>query len=163
MIQQVVAFASQPILDVGVITSDVVDSLSGMPLPDVTAAVNPCRYTPELSWVEPSYRQAGKHLHAAEAADIAVLMGAWGEMGYTPRDRLFLNQVRRARPAGVGLEGGAVCTTLKRLLCTGRQGSMKAQHILCHGRCSKVQYSAEQYTCGGQSLKPPTIQTCMGC
>ena len=52
-----------------------------------------CRYTPELSWVERSYRQASKHLHAAEATDIAVLLGAWGEFGYTPRDRLFMNQV----------------------------------------------------------------------
>lgn len=43
--------------------------------------------------MERTYRQAAKHLHAAQAADIAVLMGAWGELGYTPRDRLFMNQV----------------------------------------------------------------------
>jgi hypothetical protein len=52
------------------------------------------RYTPELQWVERSYRQASKHLHAADPTDVCALMGAWGEMGYTPRDRLFLNQVR---------------------------------------------------------------------
>jgi len=55
-----------------------------------------CRYTPELSWVERCYRQASKHLHAADPHDIVVLLGAWGEMGYTPRDRLFLNQVSGA-------------------------------------------------------------------
>lgn len=53
------------------------------------------RYTPELQWVERSYRQASKHLHAADPTDVCVLMGAWGEMGFTPRDRLFLNQVCR--------------------------------------------------------------------
>lgn len=54
-----------------------------------------CRFTPGLSWIERTYRQASKHLHAADAADIAVLMGAWGELGYTPRDRLYMNQVRQ--------------------------------------------------------------------
>jgi hypothetical protein len=43
--------------------------------------------------VERCYRQASKHLHAAEPADVAALVWAWGQMGYVPRDRLFLNQV----------------------------------------------------------------------
>lgn len=104
----------QPDQYVRVITSVLVDRLLATALPAVAASAvgAPCRYTPELSWVERSYRQAGKHLHAAEAADIAVLMGAWGEFGYTPRDRLFLNQVRRAGHAGVGLRDGPVFATV---------------------------------------------------
>eukprot|EP00878_Enallax_costatus_P018638 GHUV01019629.1.p1 GENE.GHUV01019629.1~~GHUV01019629.1.p1 ORF type:complete len:269 (+),score=104.01 GHUV01019629.1:307-1113(+) len=50
-------------------------------------------FTPHLQWVERSYRQALKHIHASNAGDVCSLMWAWGEMGYTPRDRLFMNQV----------------------------------------------------------------------
>jgi hypothetical protein len=43
--------------------------------------------------MERTYRQASKHIHAADAADVAGLMWAWGTLGYTPRDVLLMNQV----------------------------------------------------------------------
>jgi hypothetical protein len=53
-----------------------------------------CRFVPDLQWIERCYRQASKHLHAAEPGDVCALIWAWGAMGYIPRDILFLNQVR---------------------------------------------------------------------
>ncbi|WIA30745.1 hypothetical protein OEZ86_000811 [Tetradesmus obliquus] len=51
-------------------------------------------FVPDLPWVERCYRQASKHLHAAAPGDVCSLVWAWGELGYTPRDILFLNQVK---------------------------------------------------------------------
>lgn len=52
-----------------------------------------CSFVPGLPWVERTYRQAAKHLHAAEPGDVCDLLWAWAQAGYTPRDRLFMNQV----------------------------------------------------------------------
>lgn len=52
------------------------------------------RFVPSLNWLEQSYRQAKKHYSAAEAADVAALLWAWGEFGYTPKDKLFMNEMK---------------------------------------------------------------------
>ncbi|KAF8068349.1 CYP59 [Scenedesmus sp. PABB004] len=81
-----------------------VGALSFPQLTTVLCALATVGFTPPLEWVERSYRQAAKHLHAADPRDVCGVMWAWGEMGYTPRDRLFINQVkiitRRAFDAG---------------------------------------------------------------
>lgn len=51
---------------------------------------------PPLGWVERAYRQAKKHLPAATPAALARLLWAWGEWGYSPRDRPFANDLKNA-------------------------------------------------------------------
>jgi hypothetical protein len=53
---------------------------------------------PPLNWVERAYRQAKKHASAApsQPAALAQLLWAWGEWGYTPRDRPLVNDFKAA-------------------------------------------------------------------
>ena len=85
------------------------------------------------------YRQAGKHLHAAKAADIAVLMGAWGEMGYARRDRLFLNQVMRAGSLGGAFGvGHDVCHSVVPLCSAGQVSTAQCSTEWRHGSGATV-------------------------
>ena len=54
------------------------------------------RFVPPLAWVERAYRQAKKHISAAEPEALAQLLWAWGEWGYCPRDRPLVNEVKAA-------------------------------------------------------------------
>ncbi|GBF89481.1 hypothetical protein Rsub_02053 [Raphidocelis subcapitata] len=62
----------------------------------VLCAVASSDYVPPLGWVERAYRQAKKHLVAAEPRPLAQLLWAWGEWGYSPRDRLLVNRFKMA-------------------------------------------------------------------
>lgn len=48
-------------------------------------------YVPSLAWVERAYRQAKKHASAATPPSLAQLLWAWGEWGYSPRDKPLVN------------------------------------------------------------------------
>eukprot|EP00775_Hariotina_reticulata_P005825 gene5825-6066_t len=64
-------------------------------LTHVLVALAATSFVPNLQWMERTYRQASKHIHAADPADVAGLMWAWGTLGYTPRDVLLMNQVKQ--------------------------------------------------------------------
>lgn len=51
-------------------------------------------FVPSLNWVERAYRQAKKHIAAAEPRPLAELLWAWGEWGYSPRDKPFVNALK---------------------------------------------------------------------
>ncbi len=44
--------------------------------------------------MERAFRQAAKHIAAATPAQLSDLLCAWGEMGYTPNDRPFMNELK---------------------------------------------------------------------
>lgn len=54
------------------------------------------RYVPPLGWVERAQRQAKKHLAAAEPLPLSQLLWAWGEWGYSPRDKPLVNEIKGA-------------------------------------------------------------------
>jgi len=54
------------------------------------------RFVPPLNWVERAYRQAKKHVKAAAPTPLAQLLWAWGEWGYSPRDKPFVNLLKIA-------------------------------------------------------------------
>lgn len=67
------------------------------PLPHSHAIVpwpSPPSYVPSLNWLDKAQRQANKHLETATGAHIAALLWAWGEFGYTPNDKLFMNRLK---------------------------------------------------------------------
>jgi len=53
-----------------------------------------CRHVPTLNWLDKAQRQAVKHYSTATGQQIAALLWSWGEFGYTPNDKLFMNQLK---------------------------------------------------------------------
>jgi hypothetical protein len=49
---------------------------------------------PTLNWLDKAQRQAVKHYSTATGQQIAALLWSWGEFGYTPNDKLFMNQLK---------------------------------------------------------------------